>query len=408
MTRISDWSPRLIVLSAVSALMLAACSSSAPQSAAPAKQESKPAEAPAKSAPAPTVAAAAPAQKAAEPAQKAAEPAAKAPAAADNAAVADFYRGKTFQIIVAYDPGGLYDTWARILSRHMPKHIPGNPTVIVQNMPGAGGMRAMSHLYNAAPQDGTVMATFSGALPMNQVRGEPGVDWDGAKFNWIGVVSPTYFACLARSDTPRGVVEFGKLLNNKTSNPLVLGTTGTGNQAYDFPTLWSHLLGGDFKVVTGYGGNNAVRLAIESKELDGYCGTWEAMKPGTLSWKDAGIPFTVFVQEADAKAPDLDAPLAHDFVTNAEDRKLFDAVSRPNAITRAYAMGPGVPAERVAAIEKAFLDSFKDPALLEEAKKGDFDVAPSGGKFVADRVKAILETEPAVLQRMKELIPTGS
>ncbi len=99
--------------------------------------------------------------------------------------------------------------------------------------------------------------------------------------------------------------------------------------------------------------------------------------------------------------------LAHDFVSNAEDRKLFDAVSRPNAITRAYAMGPGVPPERVAAIEKAFLDSFKDPALLEEAKKGDFDVAPQGGKFVADRVKAILETEPAVLQRMKELIPTG-
>ncbi len=263
--RPSAWSPRLILLSVASALIVSACSSGGQQPAAPAKQESKPASeaAPAKSAPAPTQAAAAPAQKAAEPAAKVAEPAAQS--ASGDAAVADFYRGKTVQIIVAYDPGGLYDTWARILSRHMPKHIPGNPTVIVQNMPGAGGMRAMSHLYNAAPQDGTVLATFSGALPMNQARGEPGVDWDGAKFNWIGVVSPTYFACLARSDTPRGVVEFSKLLNNKTSSlsswaPPVQATRPTifrrsGRTSWVATLRWSRAMA----AITPYGWPSSLR-----------------------------------------------------------------------------------------------------------------------------------------------------
>jgi tripartite-type tricarboxylate transporter receptor subunit TctC len=268
-------------------------------------------------------------------------------------------------------------------------------------------MKAMSHLYNAAPKDGTVMATFSGALVMNQARGEPGVDWDANRFNWVGTVSPTYFACLTRTDTGLGNLEFADLVSGKTPRQLILGTTGTGNQAYDFPTLWSKVMGANIKVVTGYGGNNAVRLAIEAKELDGYCGTWEAMKPGTLTWKDAGVPFKVFVQDADAKAPDLDAPLARDFVTNPEDRKIFEVIAAPNAMTRSYALPPGVPTERVAAIQKAFMDAFKDPALLEEAKKGDFDVGPQGGAFVGDRVKRMLDTEPAVIKRMKELIPSG-
>lgn len=382
----------------VATMVAVSCAPASTPPSAPAKQETKPAaeSAAPKAAAAPTQ----PPAPAAAPAEKAAAP------AVDKQAAEQFFAGKTIQIIVAYDAGGLFDIWARILSRHLPKHIPGSPTVIVQNMPGAGGMRAMSHLYNAAPKDGTVFATFSGSLVMNQARGEAGVDWDASKYNWLGVVSPTYFACLARSDTHRGPVSFAQLLAGKTSQPLVLGTTGTGNAAYDFPKLWSELLGADLKVVTGYGGNSAVRLAIESKELDGYCGTWEAMKPGTLSWKDAGVPFNVFIQEADTKAPDLDAPLAHDFITNADDRKLFDVLAAPNAITRAYALPPNVPPERVAVIQKAWLDVFKDPGLLEEAKKGDYDIDTRDGTFVLERVNKMLSTEPAVINRLKELIPS--
>ncbi|MBI4495046.1 MAG: hypothetical protein HY690_19910 [Chloroflexi bacterium] len=388
------------------AILIAACAPAAAPSptavppkpaatAAPAKTEAKPAATTAPAKPAATTAPAA-----AKPTDK---PAPKP--AFDEKAVSDFYKGKTIRVVVGFAPGAVFDTWARVLIRHMPKYIPGNPNMIVENMAGAASMTAANHVFKSAAKDGTVIGNFNEALIMNQLKKLEGVEFDETQFNWLGAISSATIACLARTDMGKGTINFQDILGPQ-GKQVILGSQAPGTSTWDHPMLFKQLLGANIKLVSGYPGNTQVRLAIESGEVEGYCGTWEAMLPATKPWKESGKPpFTVFVQEAASKDKDLpNVPMAHDSARSEADKQLFALQNSPQEFTRPFALPPGVPADRVAALRQAFMASFKDPALIEEAKKADLAFDPRTGETVLAKVKEILATPPDTVKRLKDVI----
>jgi tripartite-type tricarboxylate transporter receptor subunit TctC len=380
-----------------------------PAASPAAKVEAKAAEAkPAEAKPAPSPAAkSAEAKPAASPAAKpAAKPAlSKAEGAAfDEKAVADFYRGKTLRIIVATTAGSLFDNWGRIMGRHMPKHIPGNPNIVVENMAGAGHVIGANHVFNVAPKDGTVFGTFVETQVINQMTGGQGIQFDMAKYNWLGSVSSSNIACLVRTDLAP-VNSYQDMLK-PDAREIVFATTGPGSSGYEYPLLMKELTGAKIKLVTGYPGNQEVRLAIEKGEAEGYCATWDAVKRSLEPWIQAGKPpYKIVAQEGKERHPDLkDVPLAQEFVKNADDKRILQILNVPNQYAKPYALPPGVPMDRVEALRAAFLASFNDPELKAEADKGQLEYSPSPGPELQAAFTDVLASPPAIVQRFRTLL----
>jgi tripartite-type tricarboxylate transporter receptor subunit TctC len=395
--------PKLLALIGSAMLVLSAC---APAPAAPTAAPSKPTAAPAA---APTVAPAAPAPTATAPAAKPAEQpaptAAAAPPRLDAKVVEEFYKGKTIRVIVATTAGSTYDAWARLLARHMPKYIPGNPSMIVENMPGAGHLIGANHLYNAAPKDGSVIGTFVETQVNNQLTGGKGIEFDMAKFSWIGAVQPANVVCIARSDTPNKITDLSTIIG-PNAKETIFGTTGPGTSSYDYPQMMKSVLGANIKLVSGYPGNQEVRKAIEGGEVEAYCATWEAVRRGLEPWKQAGTPpYKILIQEGEQKLTDLaDVPQMRDLAKTEEDKLMFKVLSTPANFTRPYMAPPGVPLERVEALRQAFMDAFKDPELAQEAQKADLEFDPRPGAQVEAGMKEVLSTPPAAVERFTKLM----
>jgi tripartite-type tricarboxylate transporter receptor subunit TctC len=308
-----------------------------------------------------------------------------------------FFRGKVIRIIVGFSPGGGFDTYSRTIARHLSKHIPGNPTIIVSNMPGAGSLILANHLYKAAQADGLTIGNWNGGLIMGQLLGQSGTDFDARRFEWIGAPVTISPVCLFSKSS--GITSMEEWAASK--RPVPVGTIGPGSNTHDVPKILTDALALPTQLVPGYKGFSEIRLAIESGEVAGGCPTWEATR-GTWNAVDTGEVVAV-VQAVPKPAPGLaDVPLAIKLAKTEEDRQLIQAgIHNVNALNRPYSLPPGTPKERVKILRNAFQATLKDPAFLADAKKSKLGVDPITGEELEEMVAALFKLSPQVVAKLK-------
>lgn len=311
--------------------------------------------------------------------------------------VADFYRGKTMTLLVGTSSGNDYDYRARLVARHMSRHIPGEPIIVVRNLPGGGGIVAANNLARLAPKDGTVMLASMQNVATIQALGSPGIDFDARSFNWLGNTSDSPNAIVTWHTT--GVTNMEQA---KQKDLIMGGQMGTATLYY--MTAMNALLGTKFKIVTGYPGGNEVNLAMERGEVGGRgnsFASWYSTKP---DWVAGGkIRFLVQVGlKSDTRH--LDVPLLVELAKNDFDRKVLAFISADTANSRPIATTPSVPIDRVDALRRAFDATMKDSSFLAEAAKENMDISSSSGEDAQKVVADILDAPPAVVARAKEII----
>jgi tripartite-type tricarboxylate transporter receptor subunit TctC len=324
------------------------------------------------------------------------------PKSADKS-VADFYRDKQIRIVIGSGPGGTYDIYSRLIAKHMPRYLPGSPTMIVQPRAGAGGLIAANAVYNAEPKDGTVMGSFGETFVLRQALGAPGIQFDSGKYQWIGSAINAPIACVARTDS--AVASFQDVVAGK---PFTVGTMAPGSTIYDTPAVINAAFNLQMRLVRGFEGVAAIVNATESKEVDGYCSSWFAMLTTGrhLQLFDAGVTRPILIMGD--RTPDHPllqrVPAAETLAKNDEAKQLLRAIHAPSQITNPYMVHPEVPRERVEALRKAFWETFMDAEFLADTKKSKIEFTPNNGEQVTKVVRAILGTPPAVLAKLKNVL----
>ena len=314
-----------------------------------------------------------------------------------------FYAGKTLRIIVGLSPGGGFDTYARTIGRHLGKHIPGNPTVIVDNMPGAGSIIMTNHMYKVAKPDGLTMGHFNGALILGQVLGQPGIEFDARKFEYVGAaVSESVVCSLSKAS---GVTSIDQWKAAKT--PVKMGGVAPGATPDNSARILHAALGLPVQVVSGYKGTSRIRLAVESGELAGACWSWQSMR---VTWRKAIDSGDVkpIVQIVPKPFPDISkVPLAIDLATTEEAKQLIRyGVQNASAYARPFILPPGTPMDRVAVLRTAFQATLKDPDFLAEAKKARLIIDPVTGEEMEKIVADVFTMSPALQAKLKEALYT--
>ncbi len=311
--------------------------------------------------------------------------------AADD--VASFYKGRNVTIDIGYSAGGGYDIYARVLARHLGDHIPGNPTVIPQNMPGAGSLKAVNYLYNLAPKDGTVIATFARGLAMQPLLDKQGIEFDAQKLNWIGSITNEVSVCAFRTDS--GVATWQDMLTKSYT----VGGTGSGSDTDVFPNVLRNLFHMNMKLATGYPGGEDVALALERGEVNGRCGwSWSSLKSRNRALYEEKQIF-IPVQLALQKHEDLPSvPLVMDEAKDPTQKAVLKLIFARQTVARPYAAPPGLPEDRVKALRTAFDETMKDPAFLAEAKQTDLEVRPVSGDEVQRLVDELYRSSPEVIK----------
>ena len=315
--------------------------------------------------------------------------------------VAAFYTGKQVTIVIGSSVGGGYDTYARLIARYLGAHIPGHPTVVPVNMPGAGSNRAAYDVYAVAPKDGTTIgAIFSGAV-VEPLLGSHTVQHDPTKFIYLGSANDDVFTCFVRAGAR------AKSFKDAFTMPITLAASQAGGSTVDFPTLADHILGTKFKVVSGYSGTHEMTLAVERGEVDGICGlSWPSLLAQHPDWA-SNCKVRVLVQEAIKGHPDLDkigVPLALDFAKTPVDRAVLELVYTQEIFGRPYVLPPGVPADRVAALRQAFMDALHDKDLQAEAAKMRLDVKPVSGEDIQALVAKMYGAPKPVIERARRAL----
>ncbi len=308
-----------------------------------------------------------------------------------------FFKGKMVRIIVGFTAGGGFDTYSRTIAKHLSKHIPGNPSVIVQNMPGAGSLVLANHLYKVAEPDGLTIGNWNGGLIMGQVLGQSGIQFDARRFEWIG--SPVSISPVCLFSKASGITSIEQWASAK--KPVPIGTIGSGSNTHDVPKILSDALGLPSQLVAGYKGFANIRVAIEAGEVAGGCPTWEATR-GTWDALQGG-DVVVVVQAASRPAPDLPkVPVAINLAKGKENRQLIEAgIHSINDLNRPYSLPPGTPKDRVQILRKAFDATLKDPEFLADAKKSRLGVDPISGEELDRMVQALFKLSPTVTSKLK-------
>jgi tripartite-type tricarboxylate transporter receptor subunit TctC len=326
------------------------------------------------------------------------------PARAD--AVSDFYKGKTVTFIVGYGTGGGYDVFARLLARYLGKYIPGNPSVVVQNMPGAGSMRAVNALYNTAPKDGTAIGMFGRDMPLIAILGtNPGVQFDPRKFIWLGSSSDfsnDAYILLVRKDGPVQSIEEAR---KPDSQPITLGVTGEGSTGTDIPILLRDTIGFKFKLVSGYPDNGAIFLALERNEVNGRTVDLSSITSLKPEWLKPDSNMRILVQLARATRHPMfpDVPTARELAKDAKARALIELAEQSYIMSRPVAAPPGVPEDRAKALRTAFMAVHKDPEYLAEAAKIRVEVSPVNHEVVMQAIEKIANAPPDLLDYLRKL-----
>jgi tripartite-type tricarboxylate transporter receptor subunit TctC len=324
------------------------------------------------------------------------------PAARAQDAVAAFYKGKQINLIVGSSAGGGYDTYARLLGRHLGKYIPGNPVIVPTNMPGAGSNAAAAHIYAVAPKDGTVIGAVQTAAVLDPLFGDKArMKHDASKFIYLGSATIDYYICVVRADAP--VKSFQEALTRE----VIIGASQPGTSTRDFPALLNNAVGTKFRVVSGYPGTREITLAIEKGEVQGLCGfSWSSLSVQHPDWLQNGF-IRVLVQEHDKGHPDVNrmgVPLAVDFAKSPQDRQIMELIYSSEIFGRPYILPPGVPADRVAALRKAFMDALHDPELRTEGEKLGLDLDPISGEKLQEIAEKIYATPPEIVERAKQAV----
>jgi len=313
----------------------------------------------------------------------------------------NFYKGKTIRLIVGLAPGGGFDAYSRVIARHMGKHIPGNPAMIVDNMPGAASLLAANFIYKAAKPDGLTIGNFVGGLVFQQMLGLAGVEFDGPKFEYLGVPAQDNFMIGVAKSTGITSIEQWK----SSGTVLKIGGVAPGGGTDDIPKVLKATLGLPLQMVSGYKGTGPVRLAFNSGEVHGICNSWESFKATWRAELDKG-DVTLLVQANLKPHPEVpNVPWAPDLAKSDEARKLILTAARTNGVlNRFYVLPPGTPRERVRLLRKAFLDTIKDPEFIADTQRAKLDLDPIDGEEIQRQVRELFKLEPALVAKMKQIL----
>jgi tripartite-type tricarboxylate transporter receptor subunit TctC len=311
---------------------------------------------------------------------------------------AEPFAGKTISLIIGFGPGGGYDLWGRTMARHIGKHLPGKPSVVPQNMPGAGSFVAASHLYNAAPKDGTAIGIIARDAALGPLSGAPGARFDATRFSWLGSPTKEHNVCIAFHTA---AVKTADELRQK---PLILGDTGPGTGTRSYPKVLNDLLGYKFKLVSGFRSSADVFLAMERGEVEGICESFDSVQNRRPDWIAKGTVI-VLLQAGDRPHPALKGvPFVFDLARNAEERQVLEYLYAGQGIGRPFVAPPDLPPERLAMLRKAFDATMKDPEFNADANRSKLDLEPEDGAHLAALINKIYATPKPIIERVANLI----
>ena len=319
------------------------------------------------------------------------------PAAADE--VADFYKGKSVNIVVGHEPATGFDIYARVLARHMSRYIPGNPAIIVQNMVGASGLTAANWLYNVAPKDGTVMATFVHTVPFEPLMGNKAARFEPAKFAWIGNMEESVAVC--GISKAAGIAKFDEMLTKET----IWGATGATGPLVKSAAAIKNLLGAKMKIVSGYKGSASVKIAIQRNEVHGICGL--PMSTISSQWNDiySTGEFKPVIQLSGRQPPELKGvPHVDEFAKSEEDRQVYGLIFGTQALGRIYLSPPGTPDARRNALREALVATMKDKQFMEDAVKTKIDISIMTGEETEKFVARLSTASAATVERVNQAV----
>jgi tripartite-type tricarboxylate transporter receptor subunit TctC len=324
----------------------------------------------------------------------------------DEKTIADFYRNKTIRIVVGFSAGGGYDQYSRLIARHLSKYIPGNPTIIVDNMAGAGSIIAANHTFNAAAKDGTMIGNISGPIILEQLFGNPAVQFDLAKFRYLAVpVSESYVMVVTRKP---GVTKFDEVVGPKAKQVVFGGIPGSTVE--HAPVLARDILGANIKLVLGYKGTADVRMAIEGGEVEGFFNSWTSLKITSFDKIKSG-EWLLLAQLAEKPIKDLIVPNVPTIpmITKTTEQNLLlkYGTSTPNDFGKVYVLPPGAPADRASALESAFAKVFTDKELLTDAEKGKLEIDPIFGEDIHKLVVEFLSMSPELKGKLQGALKGG-
>jgi tripartite-type tricarboxylate transporter receptor subunit TctC len=323
---------------------------------------------------------------------------ATSPAPAQDAVEA-FYRGRTVTITVGSAVGGGFDTYARLVARHLGKYIPGNPTIIVQNIPGAGSNKAASYVALQAPKDGTAIGAVQAGAILQPLLSDQSVPHDPSKLVMLGSANRSVFLCLVRSDAPV------KTFQEAFDTEVIIGTSGEGASLRDFPVMLVNVLGVRLRLIGGYTGSRDIIMAMERNEVQGMCGMdWSSISTQQSGWITGGF-VRLLAQEDLHGHPDMNkmgVPLTIAFARTEEDRQIMEMIYSQNLFGRPYVVAPGVPAARVAALRGALAAALQDKTLLAEAERIGLDIGPMGGEELQALVAKLYAMPPKIIERAKQ------
>jgi tripartite-type tricarboxylate transporter receptor subunit TctC len=312
----------------------------------------------------------------------------------------DFYKNKTITFIVGYSPGGTYDQYTRLIARHITKYLPGSPTTVVENMPGAGGIIAANHLYNRAKPDGLTVAAWASPLILQHVMGNDATKFDGRKVGWLGIPGPYDTACHFSQES--GIKTVDDWFAAK--RPIKVSSIGPGTSLSDVPKLLKAAIGLPLELVEGYKGGAEARLAVENGEVDGSCASWQATKVTWRSQMDSG-KIRVVLQATLKPHPDLKTvPLAVNYAQSEEARTLLRVADNVHVYQFPYSVAPGTPPDRLQLLQQAFIRTLRDRELVAEANKAHLEIDPVDGPTTAKTFAGLYELSPSLVGKLKDLL----
>jgi tripartite-type tricarboxylate transporter receptor subunit TctC len=312
----------------------------------------------------------------------------------------DFYKDKTIRFIVGYSAGGSFDLYTRVIARHFSKHVPGNPATLVENMTGASGIIAANHLYNIAKPDGLTIGAWAAPLVLQQIMGNEAVKFDARKFGYLGVPSPYDTVCTFNDKS--GIATMSDWQNAK--RPAKISSIGPGTSTSDIPKLLRASLNLPLDVLEGYKGGADARLAVESGEVDGYCGSWQTVETVWRSAYESGKIHAVLQASLESHPRYKQVPLAINYAKTDLARQLVTVADSAHGAQFPYTVPPGMAKDRLELLQKAFVNTLKDPELLAEAKKSKLDIEVIDGPAITKKFGALFDLQPATIAKLKEVL----
>lgn len=309
----------------------------------------------------------------------------------------EFYRGKQINVLIGFGPGGANDAWARTLARHMGKHIPGNPTIVPQNVPGAGTLKLTNQLYNVVPKDGSVFGLISRGVPLEPLLGGQAIQFEPTRMNWIGSPDRDTTVCASRKDAKV------QTMRDLFSQQLTVGASGSGADTAIYPEFLAEFLGMKFKTIKGYPGSNEIFLAMERNEVDGICVAHESLARQRLFTEGKMNILFQAALERDAKLPAA-VPLATELATTEPERSALKLFLARVALGRPFVAPPEVASDRVETLRRAFDITIKDADFVSDANRQKLSVDPISGREIADTITAAYRTPKDVVKRVADTL----